>query len=304
MDGEVMMKLNEEFQNQMAIAMISVDDELEARSNLEISIILLDIIVKSNNNNRRIDTTVFINETCSDHLNMNLVAKEYYSKKKSKKGEPEKFIFLDYPWLFSTASKVDAIQIESKYRMDGELMNLLNPDENGDFNFSFLNESPVLNIQVRRANILDDSLRALSTQSKNFKKQMKVKFVGEEGVDQGGVKKEFFHLLMKELFNPNYAMFEQKLDGRYLWFNKLSLETRVNFELIGSLLALAIYNSVLLPAPFPKAVYKKLLNEHVTLEVELYNRLGLERIRSRSIYYSQKHNDFERRRKHGTNFYH
>lgn len=59
---------------------------------------------------------------------------------------------------------------------------------------------------------------------------------------------------------------------RFLWFNKLSLECNVNFELIGSLLALAIYNSILLPAPFPKVIYKKLLNEQVCLEVDTNKR--------------------------------
>ena len=62
-------------------------------------------------------------------------------------------------------------------------------------------------------------------------------------------------------------MFESKFGGRFLWFNKLSLECSVNFELIGTVLALAIYNSVLLPAPFPKVTYKKLVNEPLVLQV-------------------------------------
>jgi ubiquitin-protein ligase E3 A len=36
---------------------------------------------------------------------------------------------------------------------------------------------------------------------------MKVKFVGEEGVDEGGVSKEFFQLITKEMFDPNFSMF-------------------------------------------------------------------------------------------------
>lgn len=46
----------------------------------------------------------------------------------------------------------------------------------------------------------------------------------------------------------------------------LSFETGVNFELIGTLIGLAIYNSVLLGLAFPKVVYKKLLDEPVGLE--------------------------------------
>ena len=31
-------------------------------------------------------------------------------------------------------------------------------------------------------------------------------FIGEDGIDAGGVKKEFFQLLMTELLSPDYGM--------------------------------------------------------------------------------------------------
>jgi ubiquitin-protein ligase E3 A len=40
----------------------------------------------------------------------------------------------------------------------------------------------------------------------------------------------------------------------------------MNFELIGTLIALAIYNSVLLDLPLPTVVFKKLLDEKVGIE--------------------------------------
>lgn len=46
----------------------------------------------------------------------------------------------------------------------------------------------------------------------------------------------------------------------------MSLECKLNFELIGTLIAIAIYNSVLLDLPLPHVVYKKLLDELVNLE--------------------------------------
>jgi hypothetical protein len=36
---------------------------------------------------------------------------------------------------------------------------------------------------------------------------VQVKFVGEEGVDEGGPQKEFFQLLVRECFNPEFGMF-------------------------------------------------------------------------------------------------
>lgn len=270
-------ELNEQIQNELAILIFNPEmqqeedeDEMEMYDEmLSLMIRVLDFVYKSNQNNPRLPSTDFRNPTCSDNLNMTLIAKEYYtSKQKKDKSSSEKFLFLDYPWLFSTAAKVEVIQKESKFNMKNTLHQML--DEDGHLmieNLMNIDQVLHLQIQVRRNNLLEDSLRALSAQSKNYKKPLKIKFAGEEGVDQGGVKKEFFTLLMKELFNPGYAMFEQKFNDRFLWFNKLSVECNVNFELIGTLLALAIYNSVLLSAPFPKVVYKKLLNEPTDLEV-------------------------------------
>ena len=38
-----------------------------------------------------------------------------------------------------------------------------------------------------------------------LQRQLYVEFEGEEGVDEGGVSKEFFQLIIAELFNPNYG---------------------------------------------------------------------------------------------------
>ena len=39
-----------------------------------------------------------------------------------------------------------------------------------------------------------------------LQRQLYVEFEGEEGVDEGGVSKEFFQLIIAELFNPLYGM--------------------------------------------------------------------------------------------------
>jgi ubiquitin-protein ligase E3 A len=38
-----------------------------------------------------------------------------------------------------------------------------------------------------------------------FKRPLRVKFKGEEGVDAGGVSKEFYQLIQAQLFNPDYG---------------------------------------------------------------------------------------------------
>ena len=40
---------------------------------------------------------------------------------------------------------------------------------------------------------------------KDLKKQLVVEFEGEQGIDEGGVSKEFFQLIVEEIFNPDYG---------------------------------------------------------------------------------------------------
>jgi ubiquitin-protein ligase E3 A len=55
--------------------------------------------------------------------------------------------------------------------------------------------------------MIEDTLNLVSKPDMNLKKPLKVKFIGEQGIDQGGVKKEFFLLVIRQLFDLNYGMF-------------------------------------------------------------------------------------------------
>jgi hypothetical protein len=44
-----------------------------------------------------------------------------------------------------------------------------------------------LNIEVRRGQLIEDSLNNLIRENVNFRKPLKVKFVNEPAVDEGGV---------------------------------------------------------------------------------------------------------------------
>lgn len=39
----------------------------------------------------------------------------------------------------------------------------------------------------------------------DLKKQLFVEFEGEQGIDEGGVSKEFFQLVVEEIFNPDFG---------------------------------------------------------------------------------------------------
>eukprot|EP01066_Platyproteum_vivax_P009505 Platyproteum_vivax@DN4189_c0_g1_i1.p2 len=100
-----------------------------------------------------------------------------------------------------------------------------------------------------------------------MKKQLKVIFDGEEGIDQGGPTKEFFQLIILELFDPVYGMWTSNEETQLFWPRMDSFEAKVQYELMGSILGLALYNQVILDLHFPVVFYKKLLGVEVgTLE--------------------------------------
>lgn len=124
--------------------------------------------------------------------------------------------------------------------------------------------NPYLVLKVKRDNLVQDTLHRLaSVQPAEFRKKLKVVFDGEAGVDEGGVKKEFFQLLVEQLYDPNYAMYHYNSTNKTYWFNPGSFESNLQYELFGALLGMAIYNSVILDIRFPSIVYDKLLANDV-----------------------------------------
>lgn len=89
-----------------------------------------------------------------------------------------------------------------------------------------------------------------------FKKPLKVIFENEEGVDAGGVTKDFFQTINRQLLDPSYGMFKYYEQSRLLWFNSDSYESSKEFELVGILLGIAIYNSVIIDINFPTVSFQ------------------------------------------------
>ncbi|KAJ1930857.1 hypothetical protein EC988_009985, partial [Linderina pennispora] len=76
----------------------------------------------------------------------------------------------------------------------------------------------------------------------------KVRFVasGEDGVDMGGVQKEFFSQLMPQLLSPSQGLFTQT--GGYVWPDAASPHELSDFELVGVFLGIAFANGITLGA--------------------------------------------------------
>ena len=58
-----------------------------------------------------------------------------------------------------------------------------------------------------------------------------------------------------------YGMFVFNEETRTYWFSNASMEAGTEFRLVGQLMGLAIFNSVILDAHFPHCLYLKLLGK-------------------------------------------
>lgn len=63
----------------------------------------------------------------------------------------------------------------------------------------------------------------------DLKKQLYVEFEGEQGVDEGGVSKEFFQLVVEEIFNPDIGKyFSDLIMVSYLFELRIYLPRFIN----------------------------------------------------------------------------
>ena len=125
-------------------------------------------------------------------------------------------------------------------------------------------------IKVRRSHIFEDSFAEITRQTPHdLKKRLMIKFDGEDGLDYGGLSREFFFLLSHEMFNPFYCLFEYSAHDNYtLQINPhsgINPEHLNYFKFIGRVVGLAIFHRRFLDAFFIGALYKMVLGKTVVL---------------------------------------
>lgn len=203
----------------------------------------------------------FYNEPLSDAIEVDIDFSNY----KTEISRGKKFAFLKYPFILTPATKSLGLYYENRIRMYSERrVSMLH---------AVMGVTPppaFLCLKVRRGHIIEDALVKLEMiameRAVDLKKQLVVEFEGEQGVDEGGVSKEFFQLIVEEIFNPDYGMFTHHPESLTVWFNPTSFETDAQFTLIGIVLGLAIYNNIILAVNFPMVVYRKLMGKKGSFE--------------------------------------
>lgn len=119
-----------------------------------------------------------------------------------------------------------------------------------------------LRLTVRRSNVFMDSFVSLHRKLPDeLKGRLIVKFQGEEAVDAGGVTREWFLILAKEIFNPDYALFLQSPNTTFQPnpASYVNTEHISYFKFVGKVIAMAVYNEKLLECYFTRSFYKHIL---------------------------------------------
>ncbi|EFB28937.1 hypothetical protein PANDA_012054, partial [Ailuropoda melanoleuca] len=141
-------------------------------------------------------------------------------------------------------------------------------------------------MKLRRATVLEDSYRRIMgvKRADFLKARLWIEFDGEKGLDYGGVAREWFFLISKEMFNPYYGLFEYSATDNYtLQINPnsgLCNEDHLSyFKFIGRVAGMAVYHGKLLDGFFIRPFYKMMLHKPITLhdmesvDSEYYNSL-------------------------------
>lgn len=130
-------------------------------------------------------------------------------------------------------------------------------------------------IKVKRGDIFENSYQRISPLTGRDINQVRarlwIEFVGEKGLDYGGVAREWFYLLSKEMFNPYYGLFQYSaVDNYTLQINPNSSLCNPDhisyFKFIGRVAGMAVFHGKLLDAFFIRPFYKMMLKKQITLE--------------------------------------
>lgn len=131
-------------------------------------------------------------------------------------------------------------------------------------------QPPRADIVVSRRSVFEDSYQAImKIPPEQFAGKLSIEFVGEAALDYGGVAREWFYLLSKEMLNPYYGLFQHS-SGDYLL--EVNPNSSINpdhlsyFRFIGRVLGLAVQHGHYVDGAFVMPLYKLLLGRSISLD--------------------------------------
>jgi hypothetical protein len=116
-------------------------------------------------------------------------------------------------------------------------------------------------LKVRREHLMHDTFEIIASRQQPelaFQTPIKVEFLGEAAEDRGGVAREFFQLIVKDLLEPRRGLFVPQ--GSRIWFSKTATDAAAlaAYRFTGLIFGMAIHNGNVLDFPFPNALYRRL----------------------------------------------
>ncbi|KAI5641533.1 HECT-domain (ubiquitin-transferase) domain-containing protein [Phthorimaea operculella] len=141
-----------------------------------------------------------------------------------------------------------------------------------------------IKITLSRQTLFEDSYhQIMRLPAYELRRRLYIIFRGEEGLDYGGVSREWFFLLSHEVLNPMYCLFEYANKNNYsLQINPASYvnpDHLLYFKFIGRFIAMALYHGRFIYSGFTMPFYKRMLNKKLTMkdiesiDPEFYNSL-------------------------------
>lgn len=129
------------------------------------------------------------------------------------------------------------------------------------------NDTEPLTITVSRDSLFKDSLELVGAlDAATLTGRLSIKYEGEKGLDYGGMSREWFLELSREILAPAQGLFT--LRGKHYVINPASVEI-TNFtklySFVGTVLGMAVYHGKLFHSYFLGSFYKLLCDEPVEL---------------------------------------
>ncbi|KAH0955911.1 hypothetical protein HN011_007261 [Eciton burchellii] len=128
-----------------------------------------------------------------------------------------------------------------------------------------------IKISVSRQTLFEDSYhQIMNAEAFALRRRLYIIFKGEEGLDYGGVSREWFFLLSHEVLNPMYCLFEYANKSNYsLQINPASYVNPDHlqyFKFIGRFIAMALYHGRFIYSGFTMPFYKRMLNKKLVMK--------------------------------------
>ena len=120
-----------------------------------------------------------------------------------------------------------------------------------------------IRLHINRKTVFEEAYHQLRLRNADeMRGRLHITFRDEEGIDAGGLSREFFAILAKEMFNPNYALFTSTEDGCTFQPNpnsSINPDHLSYFRFCGRIVGKAVADGYLLDAHFTRSLYKHML---------------------------------------------